>query len=357
MNLLFYMGHPAHFHLFRNAIRILKEQGHSIKIVIKKKDVLEDLVKNTGWNYVNINPRGRRDNRLSIAVNFLMRDWELIRICRKFKPEKLFGTAIEIIHAGKLLGIPSILLNEDDDHVIPAFAWLGFPYADVILCPHCCKIGKWEHRKTGYKGFHELAYLHPKYFQPDPKVGDALKKKASQYFILRFSSLGAHHDRGRTGITDAVAHSLINLLLPHGNVYITTERKIPDALEKFKIKINPSDMHSALYYASIYVGDSQTMAAESAVLGTPSIRFNDFTGQIGYLEELEHEYGLTYGFKTTQQELMFQKINDLLRVADLKRKMEANRQKLLTDCIDLTENLVNFAAGKPSPGFQKPTVS
>lgn len=29
------------------------------------------------------------------------------------------------------------------------------------------------------------------------------------------------------------------------------------------------------------------MAAEATILGTPSIRFNDFVGKLGYLEELE----------------------------------------------------------------------
>ncbi len=58
---------------------------------------------------------------------------------------------------------------------------------------------------------------------------------------------------------------------------------------------NPSDIYHALYYADLYIGDSQTIAAEKAVLGTPALRFNDFVGKIGYLEELEHKYGLTFG--------------------------------------------------------------
>ena len=38
------------------------------------------------------------------------------------------------------------------------------------------------------------------------------------------------------------------------------------------MNIDPSDMHHALAFASLYIGDTQTMAAEAAVLGTPSIR-------------------------------------------------------------------------------------
>jgi predicted glycosyltransferase len=33
----------------------------------------------------------------------------------------------------------------------------------------------------------------------------------------------------------------------------------------------------------LYIGDSQTMAAEAAVLGIPSIRFNSFVGKLVYL--------------------------------------------------------------------------
>ena len=94
MRFLFYMGHPAHFHLFRPAIGILKSGGHGVKILIKKKDVLEDLVRSTGWDYVNINPRGRRDNLWSIGWQVLRRDAVLYRICRQFRPDVLFGTAV-----------------------------------------------------------------------------------------------------------------------------------------------------------------------------------------------------------------------------------------------------------------------
>jgi len=31
-----------------------------------------------------------------------------------------------------------------------------------------------------------------------------------------------------------------------------------------------------LYYANVYIGDSQTMATEASVLGTPAIRSNSF---------------------------------------------------------------------------------
>ena len=65
--------------------------------------------------------------------------------------------------------------------------------------------------------------------------------------------------------------------------------------EKYRIKINPLDMHHVMAFASLYIGDSQTMAAEAGVLGVPFVRFNDFVGRIGYLRELEDKYHLGFG--------------------------------------------------------------
>lgn len=58
-------------------------------------------------------------------------------------------------------------------------------------------------------------------------------------------------------------------------------------------------MHHVMAFASLYIGDSQTMAAEAGVLGVPFVRFNDFVGSIGYLRELEDKYELGYGIHAT----------------------------------------------------------
>ena len=58
-------------------------------------------------------------------------------------------------------------------------------------------------------------------------------------------------------------------------------------------------MHHVMAFASLCIGDSQTMAAEAGVLGTPFVRFNDFVGRIGYLRELEDVYQLGYGIHAT----------------------------------------------------------
>ena len=88
-------------------------------------------------------------------------------------------------------------------------------------------------------------------------------------------------------------------------------------------------------FAEMYIGDSQTMAAEAAVLGTPAIRFNDFVGEIGYLEELEHTFGLTYGIRTNDTEKLYQTIRDILAMSDFKNKFQEKRKIMLSQKIDL----------------------
>jgi predicted glycosyltransferase len=97
----------------------------------------------------------------------------------------------------------------------------------------------------------------------------------------------------------------------------------------------------------MYIGDSQTMAAEAAVLGTPSLRFNDFVGKLGYLEELEHKYGLTYGIKTAEPEKLYQKIEELLHVTDLSEEWQRRKRKMLSEKIDVTAFMVWFVENYP----------
>ncbi|MFN5347283.1 MAG: DUF354 domain-containing protein [Bacteroidota bacterium] len=333
--IIIYMGHPAHFHLFKNTIILLKEAGHDVKILIKKKDILEDLLKNQGWDYTNIHSKERGDSRFKIALALLKRELALLKIVLQYKPHLMAGTSAEITHIGKITRIPSIVVNEDDADVVPLFAKVAYPMATTVLAPHCCDCGKWNHKKTGYDSYHELAYLHPNHFHADESI---VKKyiQEKDFIILRFAKLNAHHDEGRKGIDDALALKLIELISPYGRVYITSERELSKELEPYRISINPLHIHHAMAFAKMYIGDSQTMAAEAAVLGTPSIRFNDFVGEIGYLEELEHKYQLTFGIRTSDREKLFETTKTLIEQGDLKEVFKLRKETMLKEKTDLS---------------------
>ena len=57
-----FLGHPAHFHMLKNSAKALNKSGHDVYFVIKKKDVLENLLTDAGYTYTMI--REERSNDL-----------------------------------------------------------------------------------------------------------------------------------------------------------------------------------------------------------------------------------------------------------------------------------------------------
>ena len=338
---LFYLGHPAHYHNIAKAAEVLTERGHQIILVAREKDVLFKLLENTPWTVEYLKAR-KGQSKAALVKTILSREGKMWRLVRKYKPDLLVGTDIVITHVGRALKVPSLVLNEDDAKEVPFLAKFGFKYASAVLSPDSCNIAPFEHKKVSYPGYHELAYLHPNHFTPDPKRVEALSPDGKPYFILRFAELSAHHDEGRTGITTTLANEIIAQLLPLGRVYITSERKLEPEFEKHRILIKPKDIHHALFGARMYIGDSQTMAAEAAVLGTPAIRFNDFVGKLGYLEELEHRFGLTKGITTDHPEELLETLKDWLGKPDLEEQWDRKRTHMLKETIDVCAFFVWF---------------
>lgn len=348
MKVLFYLGHPAHYHLFKNAIR---EFGPENSVVlIKTKDVLERLLIEDKIPYINVDESSSRNQAgktLKIARKFGKRMLKIYRIIRKQKPDILTGSAAELAVLGKVLGIPSCIFNEDDYEIVAPFAKIVGPTATHLVCPDVTSAWKWNHKKLAYNSYHELAYLHPDHFTPDRNKVAGILEEGKRNFILRFVELGAYHDVGKTGLTDELATRLIQILEPHGKIYITSERELPPQFEPYRIAIKATDIHHALYFADMLIGDSQTMTAEAAVLGTPALRYNDFVGKLSYLEDLEHNFGLTYGFKTSNSEGLIAKVAEMVNNPNLKQEWAEKRKVLLTKKINLAAWMVNLLANYP----------
>lgn len=348
MRLLFYLGHPAHYHLLKHVIQYFKDNDHDIMVMIKKKDILEELCQADGLDYINIMPEGRGDSRLSTIKGLLKRDRRVYAKIRKKKPDLLIGSEVSLAHVGWFLNIPSVILSEDDAEYIPGFAKLAYPFVRHILSPNVCSAGKWEKKKIGYNSLHELAYLHPDHFIPNQDLVKNHIDISKPYFILRFSRLDAYHDEGKTGITNELAIQIINILKEHGQVWISSERGLSPELEIYRTSLPSQHMHHALFYSNLFIGDSQTMTAEAAVLGTPSVRFNDFVGKLGYLEDLEHNYGLTYGMKTNDSQMLLQRIRNIVENQLYSKSWNKKREILLKDKMNYAAFLVWFIENYPT---------
>jgi predicted glycosyltransferase len=90
------------------------------------------------------------------------------------------------------------------------------------------------------------------------------------------------------------------------------------------------------------------MAAEAAVLGTPSLRFNDFVGEIGYLEELEHRYELTRGIRTDAPEALFEQVRQWLAMPDLRATGRQRAARMLEEKIDVAAFMTSFIERYPN---------
>ena len=373
MKILVYMGHPAHFYFYKNAIINWREHGQCVEILIKKKDILQQLLENQGWEYHNILAEGRKNSKIGMALGTLKRAWRQYLFCQNFNPDILTGTSVENSIIGPLCNIPVVNCNEDDAAVVPLYAKLSYPGASAILNPIVCNSSKWDTKATKYPSYQELAYLHPNHFTPDPSVVQGYGIETTKpYFILRFASLNAHHDDGIKGINTEVAQNLVDILSPHGQIYITSERELEPQFEPYRIRINPLDMHHVMAFASLYIGDSQTMAAEAGVLGTPFVRFNDFVGRIGYLRELEDVYQLGYGIHATPLtpdspirradgstkpsgvEQLYETVRELVAMPAEERHelFHARREQMLHDKIDYAKYLTWFIENYPSSAKQ-----
>lgn len=349
MKILVQLSHPAHFHLYKNAIVNWQKDGNEVFVLIKSKDILEELMQKSGIPYYNILPIAHRKSRYGILLDMFVREWRMIRFVKKHKIDMLTGSTVEVAHVSWLLRKFSVNTGEDDMVVVPTFAKVARNTVQSYLVPVVCDNGIYENKTIKYASYHELAYLHPNHFTPDKKIVEKYFSADKPYFILRFAQLKAYHDLDANahGINTEIAQHLIDQLKPYGDIYITSERELEPQFEQYRIQINPLDMHHMMAFAQLYIGDSQTMAAESGVLGVPFVRFNDFVGKIGYLRELEDVYHLGYGIKTDEVERLYKVVDDLLSMPNRVVVFQERRQKMLSEKIDYAQFLTWFIENYP----------
>ncbi len=345
---LFSLCHPAHFHMFRYTIDNLQKDGHRVVIIIRPKDVLERLCKDAGMPYYKVKDRPQTAGLLRLGMSLLGKSLETMKIVRKENPDMLVGSDGVLAYVGVFVGKPSFECYEDDAEEVALYSRMFFPIYTGLICPECCSAWKWDKKKIGYNSYHELGYLHPNQFAPEKsKVEQYGINTSKPYFLIRFAQLTAYHDVGIRGINSDIAKRVVDMLSPHGDIYITSERPLESQFEQYRIMINPLDMHHVMAFASLYIGDSQTMAAEAGVLGTPFVRFNDFVGRLSYLNELENDYHLGFGHKTNDVDGFYASIQRWLDTPDRKALCEERRQKMLSEKIDYAQFLTWFIENYP----------
>jgi len=331
------IGHPAHVHLFKNFIWEMRKREHEVLITATKKEVSIELLDNYGFDYIAMGTYG--NSVMEKIVNVPIMDFKMYKAARDFEPDIFVGvTPIRAAHVSKLMRKPCIAF--DDTEHSKAEIILYMPFVEAVLTPSCFKrdFGK---KQVRYNGYHELAYLHPRYFKPDPSVLDELGiKETDKYVIARFVAWQASHDIGQHGFDMLAKRKLIQELEKQARVLISSESPLPEEFGKYRIILPPEKIHDLLYYAMMYIGEGATMATEAAILGTPSIYVSSLWDTMGNLVELGERFGLICNFKESDSAI--QRATELLQEQDLKRVWAQKRERLLADKINVTQFMTEF---------------
>ncbi len=343
--LLFEINHPAHIHLFRNLSTGLLEKGIASVFVIKSDPVIERLADFYDLPVIRMGKKGR-----GLLQKYLFQLYYLLRtlsVVRKNKIALGLGVSMNLPLVTKFTRMKSIGLDDDDVSVTPVFAKYA-NRASVILTPAALSHEDRGVNHVSYPGYHELAYLHPNRFTPDESVLALLGvKKEEPWFVVRFNAFHAHHDVGEGGMRFEQKKSLVERLQRHGRVFISAESDVDAEFKDLLLPDRPELMHSILAFATLYVGESQTMTSEAAVLGTPALKCNSFAGRLSVPNELEKEYGLCYAYQPADFDAMMQKLDELLAMANLKQEWQRRRERMLKEKIDVTGFLAWFVEHYP----------
>lgn len=334
LKILFDLGHPAHVHLFRNAINILEGMGHKLKITARKKDIVLDLLDYYGFDYevVGNNKKGL----LKKAIYMLVVDYNLLNVSRRFKPDIFVSAGSPYAaHVSKLLKKPSITFIDTEHANLTAN--ITEPFTNIICTPMCYKK---QHGKkhVRYDGYHDLAYLHPLYFVPDKGVLRELGLRiGDKYSIIRFISWNASHDVKQSGMNNKMKY--ISILEQYGRVFVSSEENLGDEFEKYKLKISPEKFHSLLFYAQLYLGEGGSAATEAAILGTPSILINTTAKFCGVFDDLE-KYNLIHTFDDEHKAL--DKAKEILSNPKSKELWVDRKDIMLKEMIDVNTFMIEL---------------
>ncbi|MFA7097868.1 MAG: DUF354 domain-containing protein [Gammaproteobacteria bacterium] len=342
MRVIIDIGHPAHVHLFKNLAWKLIERGDKVLFTCRDREHVVHLLRTYGFVYENFGKhyKSLKGKIFGLAKNEL----QMLSTAIRFKPDMFISHGSTIAaHASFVVRKPHIAL---EDTFNMEQVRLSMPFTDVVLT------GDYEHPLLGrkeirYPGYHELAYLHPNVFTPDETVLEKLEvDKGEKYAIVRFVAWAATHDLGHKGMSLNNKIKLVDLLSENMKVFISSEEDLPYDLKRYQIKIKPEDMHNVMAFAHLFVGESSTMATESAVLGVPAVYVNN--SQLGYIKDLERR-GLIFSFT----ELLEDQDTAIKKAIEISKNKgdsfyKANAQLMQKDKIDVTAFLYWFVRTYPS---------
>lgn len=313
----------------------MSQNGHNLIIAARRKEFTTELLKAYDINHVVLTNKGKGPSGLLIEL--LHQQIKISGIIKKHSIDIMLQmNGIFNAPVGRFYGIPTLAFSDTENDI-----WanrVSFALSKHVFSPTCFDHsvgGSWKNQ-THYPGYHELAYLSPRYVSdkivPEDKI------------MVRFVGWGAGHDIGEKGLSNRQKIELINVLKEFGTVSISSEGPLPDEIAAFKYTFHPSRIHEFMMKCKLVVGESATMASEAACLGIPAI-FISNTGR-GYTTEQDNKYGLIKHYRLNQ----WQEILNRIRrwgYQDLTDEWQEKRWNMLKEKIDMTKWLVDLIENYP----------
>ncbi len=339
---------PAQVHFYKNIAKGLEKRGHEVILLARNYGETLELLNELGFEYIPYSKPAisKFGKILNLPLDLFKTTYEYL----KFEPDIITGFGIYSIFSSICMRKPCIVFTDSEPR-ISFFQSIHYkifmPFVNAIITPSSFldNLGSRQVKINSYK---ELAYLHPDYYRPNEDIYDLLELEKNQnYTLIRFNDFDATHDYGITsfGLRDKI--KLVKILSESTKVFISFEGVVPKEIERYKLKIPKTRIHDVLYYAKLFVCDTQTMATEAAILGTPVIRSNSFVGKkdMGNFIELEKKYGLILNIRDPKKAI--RKVKELIQNPDLKKEWRDKREKLLENKCDITKFMVWFIENYP----------
>ena len=298
MRILFDLGHPADYYLFRNVMKELRERGDEILITVRNREgIVSEILRQEGEDYVLLGENVK--GMVNKAIYLVRNDVKLLRIARKFKAD------IFVSHGSPYSGHVSFLMRKSHvSYSDTEISWLinlllAPPFAASVITP-ASVAWKVKFRNFVYiSGTKELAYLSPKYFTPNPSVlREVGIMEEEKIIMLRFSAHDSHHDIGLRTMSDESKLRLVMSLSKLGRVFISTEVELQRELQPFILRVRR--IHDLLAFSSLYIGEGVTMASEAAVLGVPTVLVHP--KNFGTIDD-HKKFGLVVQYRNPENEL------------------------------------------------------
>lgn len=289
MRYIFELNHPKHYYQFKYLMRALERDGHKILVLARDKDVLLKVLEEEDVPYKVFGRHNKSIVRKILGTFSLLRNYR--KIAKRFNPDVIVSKASFYgCFTAVRLGRKSVIFP--DSEVVTVTNRYVVPLCTKVVTPENFTLD-YGKKHIRVKGVFENCYLAPSVFTPDMSVVEEYGL-SEPYAIFRFVGWFANHDVKNSGFSLEEKIRMVKAVEPYMTVYVSSEKALPAELSKYKLPTPASQIHNVLSFADLYLGDSQTMATEAALLGTPAIRSNSFVGDgdMSNFKMLEQKYGL-----------------------------------------------------------------